>query len=248
MYNIINKFEIVDSFSKSFLDNLSGKIMDKVSESPEVLSREDVLVGGTAFHDIAFENTSMSNVWVDYIVKISHKDGEGDMKVTFERIIIYDEIPDQVLDAINQHKNINKIIEDNVFDERLSVLMEKYIERFKAKLEFTDEKEDALLSEYITFMIFLQDEDINPHIFKIENGKRCVYIKGWDITMTTNQFRDIQNYIQDYIEGNLLSIIHYVNNPPKESEELSPVLFAMFVLQYREWFFKTFDVKEEIVK
>lgn len=244
MYNIINKYEIRETFSEDFLDNLSDKIMDKVLEDENILKKEDTLVGGTAFHDIKFENTSMTNVWVDYIVIVTQKNGEGDLNVIFERIIIYDEIPDQVLDAINQHKNIDKIIEDNVFDDRLSVLIEERKKKFIAKFEYLDDKKTTLTDEYHTINIFLLDEEANPQIVKYKNRQKFIEIANWDLTLDYKSFCEIQNYLGDYIDGNMLSIIHYVTNPPELTEKIDPRVFAMFVLQYREWLLKTYDIKE----
>jgi hypothetical protein len=244
MYNIINKFEIRETFSEDFLDNLSEKIIDKIMEDENILKKEDALVGGTAFHDVKFENTSMTNVWVDYMVTIKHKNNKGDLNVTFERIIIYDEIPDQVLDAINQHKNIDKIIENNIFDERLSVLMEERINKFKAKFESVEDKKTTLTDEYYTINIFLLDEEANPQIVKYKNGKKFIEIENWGLTLNHSDFNDIQNYLGDYIDGNMLSIIHYVTNPPELTNNVDSRLFAMFVLQYREWLLKTYDIKE----
>jgi hypothetical protein len=73
---------------------------------------------------------------------------------------------------------------------------------------------------------------------------KFIEIENWGLTLNHSDFNDIQNYLGDYIDGNMLSIIHYVTNPPELTNNVDSRLFAMFVLQYREWLLKTYDIKE----
>lgn len=104
MYQIVKKGTENDLFSEgvinAFYETITKDITSllKATEKPK-----PAILGALAFEDVPMKNGGKTNVWIDYNAKLLPF---GLIDAGIHECIIYDEIPDIILDKYNNMKSI----------------------------------------------------------------------------------------------------------------------------------------------
>ena len=100
----ITKGEECKYFSRRIIDMLYGKVAENVSDY--ISNNTDLkpsAVGAFALHDVPLLDASVANVWIEFNANILPG---GLVDAGIHRCIIYDKIPDEVLDRYNDIKRL----------------------------------------------------------------------------------------------------------------------------------------------
>jgi hypothetical protein len=104
MYQIVKKGTEYEFFSEDVINHIYTKIQNEISKYLSLNENpEDGILGAFALHDVPMKNGIKRNVWIEFnAIKL----GFGFFNVDVHNCIIYDEIPDIVLDKYNQIKAV----------------------------------------------------------------------------------------------------------------------------------------------
>lgn len=104
MYKIIDKENEDEFFSEHVISELHRAIAVNVQEEVvEKKSYKPYFLGAFALHDVPLLNGDKQNVWVEYDAKLVMIPGESKavLEPRITACIVYDEIPDILLDKYN---------------------------------------------------------------------------------------------------------------------------------------------------
>lgn len=103
MYKIIKKGEEYNTFNEDVVEHFYSVITEEISKMlSEVKDPKDIILGAFALHDIPLKKGGIANVWIEYNAKII---SEGMVDAGVHECVIYDGIPDFVLDKYIKIKN-----------------------------------------------------------------------------------------------------------------------------------------------
>lgn len=109
MYQILETGDEYEIFSIVIVEELYDKITKEIIEAmKENESIKQPMAGAIGFNDVPTKERGKINVWISYIAE---KLPMGIFDVTIHECIIYDEIPDIILDKYNEFKKSNVIYE-----------------------------------------------------------------------------------------------------------------------------------------
>ena len=109
MYQILETGDEYEIFSIVIVEELYDKITKEIIEAmKENESIKQPMAGAIGFNDVPTKERGKINVWISYIAE---KLPMGIFDVTIHECIIYDEIPDIILDKYNEFKKSNLIYE-----------------------------------------------------------------------------------------------------------------------------------------
>lgn len=104
MYKILDRETADDFFSEQVISELHRKIAIEVQqEVEEKKSYKPYFLGALALHDVPLLNGEKQNVWIEYDAKLVMVPGESKaiLEPRITACIVYDEIPDILLDKYN---------------------------------------------------------------------------------------------------------------------------------------------------
>lgn len=104
MYQIVKKGTEHKFFSEDVINHIYTKIQNEITKYlSSTQSPEDGILGAFALHDVPMKNGIKKNVWIEFnAIKLGFGFFNGDI----HNCIIYDEIPDIVLDRCNEIKAV----------------------------------------------------------------------------------------------------------------------------------------------
>ena len=109
MYQILETGDEYEIFSvvivEELYDKITKEIMGAIKENKNI---KQPMAGAIGFNDVPTKEIGKINVWISYIAE---KLPVGFIDVTIHECIIYDEIPDIILDKYNEFKRSNVIYE-----------------------------------------------------------------------------------------------------------------------------------------
>ena len=109
MYQILETGDEYEIFSIVIVEQLYDKITNEIMGAmKENKSIKDPIFGAIGFNDVPTKDRGKMNIWISYIAE---KLPVGFFDVTIHECIIYDEIPDIILDKYNEFKKYNVIYE-----------------------------------------------------------------------------------------------------------------------------------------
>ena len=105
-YKIIKKGTEYDYFSGDVINAIFVKIANEITANIKLntLKSDEGILGALALHDIKMINGELTNVWIEYNANVL-KGGVIDAGI--HQCIIYDEIPDFILDKYNEIKALS---------------------------------------------------------------------------------------------------------------------------------------------
>jgi len=100
MHIVIEKNEYPEVFGEDILDWIYKAVQDQIEiDKSNFKPSSTKIIGGMAYDDVIDAPDGLRNIWVDYDYKILT---ETIIQANISRLIVYDEIPDIVLDRINE--------------------------------------------------------------------------------------------------------------------------------------------------
>jgi len=109
MYQILETGDEYEIFSIVIVEELYAKITKEIMGAmKENESIKQPMAGAIGFNDVPTKDNSKINVWISYIAE---KLPVGFIDVAIHECIIYDDIPDIILDKYNEFKKSNLIYE-----------------------------------------------------------------------------------------------------------------------------------------
>jgi hypothetical protein len=109
MYQILETGDEYEIFSIVIVEELYDKITKEIiGAMKENESIKQPMLGAIGFNDVPTKDRGKINVWISYIAE---KLPVGFFDVTIHECIIYDDIPDIILDKYNEFKKSNLIYE-----------------------------------------------------------------------------------------------------------------------------------------
>jgi hypothetical protein len=109
MYQILETGDEYDIFSVVIVEEIYDKITKEIMEAmKEKEFIKQPMGGAIGFNDVPTKDRGKINVWISYVAE---KLPMGFFDVTIHECIIYDEIPDIILDKYNEFKRSNVIYE-----------------------------------------------------------------------------------------------------------------------------------------
>jgi hypothetical protein len=109
MYQILETGDEYEIFSVIIVEELYSKITKEIMGAmKENESIKEPMLGAIGFNDVPTKDKSKINVWIS---NIAEKLPVGFIDVAIHECIIYDEIPDIILDKYNEFKQSNVIYE-----------------------------------------------------------------------------------------------------------------------------------------
>lgn len=109
MYQILEEGDEYEVFSVVIVEELYSKITNEIIEAmAKSKPIKHPVCGAIGFNDVPTKEIGKINVWISYIAERLPK---GIFDVTIHECIIYDEIPDIILDKYNEFKRSNVIYE-----------------------------------------------------------------------------------------------------------------------------------------
>jgi hypothetical protein len=104
MYEIIKKGSEYELFSEVVINELYNKIAKEITTMlKETKKPKAEILGALALHDVPILKGGKTNLWIEYNAKILPL---GLIDAGIHECIIYDEIPDFVLDKYNKIKTL----------------------------------------------------------------------------------------------------------------------------------------------
>jgi len=101
MYRDLKKGEEDEVFSQSVFSTFIGVVGKEIDKLIENGALGPCIAGGFALYNISMIDGNKTNVWVEYVGKVIPP---GVIDCSISRIIIYDDMPDIVLDRYNEFK------------------------------------------------------------------------------------------------------------------------------------------------
>ena len=104
MYHIIQKGTEYEIFSESTINSMYATISKELTSFlKQNKNPKPVLLGAFALHNVPLKDGNIKNVWIEYNANILPL---GLIDAGIHQCIIYDEIPDVILDKYNDIKKI----------------------------------------------------------------------------------------------------------------------------------------------
>jgi hypothetical protein len=102
MYEIVKKGTEYELFTKVVINGIQQTITNEIAKMLEQTKNpKPVVLGSFALKDVPMKNGSKSNVWIEYNANLLPN---GLVDAGVHECIIFDEIPDIVLDKFNDIK------------------------------------------------------------------------------------------------------------------------------------------------
>jgi hypothetical protein len=103
MYQIVKKGMEYDLFSDQVMYVFYNKISDEISTMLKTTKEpKPAILGAFALHDVPLKTGGKTNVWIEYNAKIL----PFGIDAGVHQCIIFDEIPDIILDKYNELKTL----------------------------------------------------------------------------------------------------------------------------------------------
>lgn len=104
MYQIVKKGTEYELFSEGVISALYATITKEITAMLKATKNpKPVILGAFALHDVPMKKEGKTNVWIEYNAKLLPF---GLIDAGIHQCIIYDEIPDIVLDKYNDIKTL----------------------------------------------------------------------------------------------------------------------------------------------
>ena len=104
MHQIVIKGTEYELFSESVIESLYATIIEEIRTMlKSTKNPKPVILGAFALHDVPIKTGNKTNVWIEYNAKLLPF---GMIDAGIHECIIYDDIPDIVLDKYNNIKTL----------------------------------------------------------------------------------------------------------------------------------------------
>lgn len=106
-YKIIKKGTEYDYFNGDVIHAIFVKIANEITQfmKSNIYKSDEAILGALALHDIKMLNGKLTNLWIEYNAYILPG---GAIDAGIHSCIIYDEIPDFILDKYNHIKELSQ--------------------------------------------------------------------------------------------------------------------------------------------